>query len=256
MTEAAAQPSAICVGTAGWAIPGLVADRFGEAGTQLQRYANALRCTEINSSFRREHRAATYARWAAATPPGFRFAVKLPHRITHEGRLERVVAPLERFLDAVGELGDRLGPLLVQLPPSLACAPRIASTFFGVLRRRFDGAVVCEPRDASWFDDAAERMLIRYRIGRVAADPARVPAAARPGGWLGDSSKRGVAYFRWHGSPRVYWSSYGAERIGQWAADVQDCAERSDCWCIFDNTASGAAAPNALELVAELARRR
>jgi uncharacterized protein YecE (DUF72 family) len=238
----------IRIGTAGWAIPRAAAERFPAGGSHLERYAKIFNCAEINSSFRHAHRPATYARWAAATPPGFRFSVKLPEEITHRRRLAGVVEPLARFLDEAGALGDRLGPLLVQLPGSLALDPRVAQTFFAVLRRRFDGPVVCEPRHASWFGATAEALLARHRIGRVAADPARVPSAAQPGGWLGDAEARGVAYFRWHGSPRVYRSSYDDERIAGWAAEIREWHARADCWCVFDNTTSGAATPNALSL--------
>jgi uncharacterized protein YecE (DUF72 family) len=238
------------IGTAGWSIPRPVGERFAGEGSHLERYARVFRCAEINSTFKHEHRASTYARWAAATPPGFRFAVKLPHDITHASKLRGVVAPIERFLADIAGLGDRLGPLLVQLPASFALAPRVVDTFFAVLRRRFGGAVVCEPRHADWFGPVAERLFARYRIGRVGADPARVAGAGQPGGWLGDEATRGLAYFRWHGAPVVYRSSYPPERIAHWAAELKAWNERCDCWCVFDNTASGAAAPNALALAA------
>lgn len=246
--DAAASPT-VRIGTAGWSIPRAVADRFDGPGAHLDRYARVFGAAEIDSSFKHEHRASTYARWAAATPPCFLFAVKLPHEVTHRRRLDDVAEPLDRFLGLVGELGDRLGPLLLQLPPSFGLDVGVVETFFGVLRRRFDGAVVCEPRHADWFTPAAERLLTGHRIGRVAADPARVPGAERPGGWLGDADRRGVAYFRQHGAPVVYRSSYAPERIAALASEVRAGSGRADVWCIFDNTASGAAAPNALELM-------
>ena len=200
---------ALRVGTAGWSIPRAVAERFAGEGSHLARYARVLHCAEINTSFYRSHRPEVYARWAAQTPPGFRFAVKLPRSITHELRLRAARAPLERFIDEVAGLGDRLGVLLVQLPPSLAFEARPVGTFFRLLAGLFDGAVVCEPRHASWFEAAADRSLVRWRVGRVAADPARWPAAAVPGGWLGPAGDGAgaVVYHRWHGSPRTYWSA-------------------------------------------------
>ena len=245
----------VSIGTAGWAIPRQVAERFPGAGSHLERYAQVFGCAEINSSFRHDHRPSTYARWAAAAPPAFRFSVKLPQAITHVARLEKIVEPLDRFLDGVRELGDRLGPLLVQLPASFALAPRVADTFFAVLRRRFDGTVVCEPRHPDWFGAAAERLYVRYRVGRVGADPARVPGAELPGGWLGDGDRRGTAYFRWHGSPQVYRSSYAPERLAQWAVELEAWRTRCDCWCVFDNTTSGAAAQDALALTDLIAQR-
>jgi len=236
------------IGTAGWSVPRATADAFPGTGSHLERYARVLNCSEINSSFYRHHRTEVYARWAAQTPMGFRFSVKLPRAITHEGRLRSARAPLQRFVAEASGLGDRLAVLLVQLPPSLVFESRPARTFFGLLAGMFGGAVVCEPRHASWFEPAADRLLVAARIGRVAADPARWPAAAAPGGWLGPNGdgKGAVLYQRWHGSPRIYFSSYSDDWLQTRAAELQRWPAGADCWCIFDNTASGAAAPNAL----------
>ena len=73
---------------------------------------------EINSSFYRPHRLSTYQRWADDVPDHFRFAVKMPKTITHEGRLRDVAEPLQRFLGEIAGLGDKLGPVLIQLPPA------------------------------------------------------------------------------------------------------------------------------------------
>jgi uncharacterized protein YecE (DUF72 family) len=192
----------VYVGCAGWSIPKEHPSLFPAEGSHLERYAARLPAVEINSSFYRPHRPATYARWAASVPADFRFAVKVPREITHRRRLIGSVELLDRFLAEAGALGDKVGPLLVQLPPRLAFAPDVAAAFFGAMRERFTGAIVCEPRHASWFTRAVERLLEDARIARVAADPAVVPAAACPGGW------RGLVYYRLHGSPQVYYSNY------------------------------------------------
>jgi uncharacterized protein YecE (DUF72 family) len=243
------------IGTAGWAISREAAASFPGDGRHLARYAAVLGCAEINSSFHRSHRVEIYRRWAEQTPPGFRFSVKLPRSITHEGRLRRAREPLRRFLDEAAGLGDRLAVLLVQLPPSHAFEARPTQRFFGLLAELFGGAVVCEPRHPSWFTAAADRTLVACRVGRVGTDPARWPEAADPGGWLGPAGdgRDALVYYRWHGSPRMYWSRYDlawlaarAERLRRWPA-------AADCWCIFDNTAGGGAISNALELAAMLA---
>jgi uncharacterized protein YecE (DUF72 family) len=236
------------IGTAGWCIPRASAERFPGEGTHLQRYARMLRCAEINSSFHRPHAAATYAKWAASTPAGFRFAVKLPRTITHEGKLRRAREPLDRFLDESAGLGRKRGPLLVQLPPSLEFDARVARTFFTLLRDRYAGLVACEPRHATWFGPGADALLARFAVARVAADPPPVPGAAAPGGW------RGLVYFRLHGAPRKYWSRYEAEYIEQLAQALGSAPAGAHAWCVFDNTASGAAIENALE-VSEAVRR-
>jgi uncharacterized protein YecE (DUF72 family) len=232
------------IGTAGWSIPRAIAEAFAGEGPHLARYARVLPAAEINSSFHRPHSAATYRKWAAATPSSFRFAVKLPRSITHEGALRRARVPLERFLDESAGLGDKRGPLLMQLPPKFAFDGRVVARFLELLRARVDGDVVCEPRHASWFAPRAEALLREWRIARVAADPPRAADGDRPGGWAG------LRYWRLHGSPRVYWSRYEAEYLEGLAAEIRSSA--APAWCIFDNTASGAAAANALELASRL----
>src|SRR5204862_1213800 len=81
-----------------------------------------------------------------------------------------------------------------------------------------------------------------YQVARVAADPARAPGLERPGGWPG------LVYYRLHGSPRTYWSRYDVAFIGAVAASLSVVPRSIDAWCIFDNTASGAAIENAEEL--------
>ncbi len=238
----------VFIGCAGWSIPRAQADRFTPQGTHLERYARRLPAVEINSSFYRPHRPQTYARWAASVPDGFRFAVKVPKAITHLGRLRGVAEPLQRFLSEVAALGSRLGPLLVQLPPSLRFDADVAGAFFSALRARFDGGVVCEPRHASWFGPQAERLLAAAQVARVAADPAPVPEAAEPGAWPG------LVYYRWHGSPEMYVSTYGDAALAALAARLQAAARGAPTWCIFDNTAAGAATANALDLAARLGR--
>jgi uncharacterized protein YecE (DUF72 family) len=153
---------------------------------------------------------------------------------------------LDRFLAEAGALGDKLGPLLVQLPPSLAFGAPVVKKFFAALRERFAGAVACEPRHASWFKPAADRLLVGFQVARVAADPSVVPAAAEPGGW------DGLAYYRLHGTPRMYYSSYPAEYLDALAGRLAREAGSAAVWCIFDNTALGAATANALALLERL----
>lgn len=236
-------PGQLRIGCAGWTIPKQHAPSFPWSGSHLERYAQRFAAVEINSSFYRPHRRATYERWAAAVPDGFAFAVKAPKAITHGLRLADAAAALEAFLAQATGLGDRLGPLLFQLPPSLAFDPSTAGAFFGGLRMRFEGSVVCEPRHPEWFAAAVNGILTEFRISRVAADPALVEAAAEPGGWSG------LLYLRLHGSPRVYYSEYPRGQLERFAQRLtRAAADGRPAWCIFDNTAAGAATANALIL--------
>ncbi len=229
--------SALYIGTAGWSLPSAVRPMFDAAGSQLTRYSGRLDCVEINSSFYRPHRPATYDRWRTAVPRGFRFAVKAPRSITHEARLKNVGDTLTGFLGQASALAEALGPILFQLPPSLAFDRSTAESFLALLRRVHAGEVVFEPRHQSWFEVTPEAMFTAYRVGRVAADPACCSDAAKPGGWPG------LRYWRLHGSPKMYFSAYGETRLEALAPEF-----KTDDWCIFDNTASGAAIEDAMLL--------
>lgn len=216
---------------------------FPALGSQLERYAARLSIVEINSSFNRPHRRETYERWARSVPDHFRFSAKLPRAVTHERRLEACDDLLDIFFGQIGGLGAKLSVLLIQLPPSLGFESRPAEKFFDSLRAKTGRRLVCEPRHASWFEPEAETLLSRFQIGRVAADPASVPPATMPGGW------RELAYFRFHGAPRIYYSDYEVGQlldIGERLAEASAAA--AEVWCIFDNTARGHALGNALSV--------
>lgn len=227
------------IGTAGWSVATREAEHFPPEGTSLERYSAKFDCAEINSSFHRSHRADTWDRWAASVPENFRFSVKLAKTITHQQRLIDCEPLLDSFLEEAGRLGRKLAVILIQLPPSLAFDPSAASAFFDALRSRTAVRLACEPRHASWFEEEADWLLEQREIARVAADPAKVKAAAIPGGW------RGISYYRLHGSPVPYRSSYDDGRLEAYAERMT--ADR-DLWCIFDNTASSAATGDALKL--------
>jgi uncharacterized protein YecE (DUF72 family) len=230
------------LGCAGWSLSSAVADRFPGEGSHLERYSRVFDAVEINSSFYRPHRQSTYARWRDSVPEGFRFSAKLPRTITHDQRLQDVDALLTTFLAEVGELRDKLGCLLVQLPPSLVFEDAVADAFFALLRDRTDVGLACEARHASWFTDEAASLLTRHGVASVDADPRPVTAARAQG----DAD---VAYVRLHGAPKIYYSAYDDERLTSFADQVAAyLADGKSVWCIFDNTAQGQAVPNALRL--------
>jgi uncharacterized protein YecE (DUF72 family) len=101
---------------------------------------------------------------------------------------------------------------------------------------------VWEARHSSWFALEVDDLLREYKVAQVAADPPCVPLAAMPGG------HSSLVYFRLHGSPRRYYSSYTDDFLNQMAAQMADLAVSGQTWCIFDNTASGSAIANAIAL--------
>ncbi len=235
----------IRIGTAGWSIPRACADSFPAPGAHLERYSRVLPCSEINATFYRSPRPSTYARWVASTPETFRFSVKAPKSITHTSALACTPAELQLFLDEAQQLGGRLGPILIQLPPKLTFEPARAETFFALLRSLHTGPVAVEPRHPTWFTPEADSLLNQLQIARVAADPAITASATHPGG------HPSLLYHRLHGSPRTYYSPYTPEVLDQLATTLKQSSS-PEIWCIFDNTASGAAAANALTLLQSL----
>lgn len=231
----------IRVGIAGWSVP--AAYRAAEpVGSHLQQYATCFDCVEINSSFYKPHRFTTYARWAESVPPDFRFSVKLPKVITHERRLVACEEAVTQFCAAAAGLRDKLAVLLVQLPPSLVFEQRAVEATFSLLRASLSATIACEARHLSWFHPEVDRLFSALGITRVLADPP-IDTTLRPVTVAGQFS-----YLRLHGQPRVYYSSYSPEYLADLAARLEPAANGPGAWCIFDNTASAAAWPNAIQL--------
>jgi uncharacterized protein YecE (DUF72 family) len=179
----------------------------------------------------------------------------MPKRVTHEAKLVGTGAALLEFFEQVGGLnaGDepKLGPVLVQLPPSFAFDAGVVREFLDTVRELHAGELVCEPRHASWFAGGADALLREFGVGRVAADPPKGSALAGIPG-----ADAAVRYWRLHGAPRTYYSDYDDEALQALTAKLKVDAVAlpdSERWVIFDNTALGCATANALRL-AELLR--
>jgi hypothetical protein len=173
------------IGYAGWSIATIHSKLFPTFGSHIERYGKVFPCTEINSCFHRSHRDVTYKRWAKSVPRSFKFAVKLSKAITHEKRLTdtRLLRP---FISEVQSLGRKLGPLLVQLPPSLVFDSRLAGRFFGALRKYFPR--LCRVR-------ASSRDLVYTGSGKAARTAPGRTSGGRPGDHpqSGDAGRMGWA---------------------------------------------------------------
>ncbi|MGY3356441.1 uncharacterized protein YecE (DUF72 family) [Bradyrhizobium sp. GM0.4] len=242
MEEAAHVKAELRLGTAGWNVPRVCKERVGGVGSQLECYARVLNATEINSSFHKPHRRSTYEKWANATPDDFRFSVKVPKSVTHSSQLAQ--GELDRFIEESAGLGAKLGVLLVQFAPRKMFVESDAEFLFRALQEKTSAALACEPRHVSWFTPEVGAWLGERRIARVAADPARGPDADLPGGWPS------LRYFRLHGAPRIYYSAYDGAFLRSLKLRLGAASSSSETWCIFDNTAAGAAIENALDLLA------
>jgi uncharacterized protein YecE (DUF72 family) len=164
--------------------------------------------------------------------------VKVPREITHTAGDGG--ATLDRFLNEIHELGNKLGPLLIQFPPKANFERAAASDFFLSFRGKFHGQIVCEPRHATWFAAEAYELLNAHSILLVGADPK--PVSGAPGVFEYESR-----YYRLHGSPQMYYSEYTVEFLRQFKKHV--ALNRAGAWVIFDNTALGHAYHNALALM-------
>lgn len=224
------------IATAAWSIPRTVAAAFPEEGSGLARYAAVFDGVEVNSTFYRRHKVSTFERWAGSTPERFRFAVKIPKVITHENAMKDIRQPFATFLQDIAALGGKRGPLLCQLPPSLRFDPERFEAAFDTMRTLDERPLVIEVRHRSWASEQALKLLRRYSIDRVLADPALV--------WPASDFREAPRYVRLHGKPKVYYSSYSDAEIAAFSQLLGP-----DSWCVFDNTASGAAIENALTML-------
>ncbi|MVA26680.1 DUF72 domain-containing protein (plasmid) [Agrobacterium vitis] len=223
------------IATAAWSIPKTVADRFAKEGSGLTRYASVFNGVEINSTFYRRHKISTFARWAESVPDSFRFSVKIPKEITHTRAMQDIEGPFGTFLEDIAPLGEKRGPLLCQLPPSLAFDAKELEAAFKTMRDADSGRIVIEVRHKSWSSAEVTDLLKTYDISRVLADPALV--------WPIEGFKEAPYYVRLHGKPKIYYSSYKDDEISSFSKLLAP-----DSWCVFDNTASGAAIEDALKM--------
>jgi uncharacterized protein YecE (DUF72 family) len=243
------------IGTSGWAYPewrgGYYPKGLPQRG-QLEYLAGRLSTVELNGSFYRLQRPAGYRSWYERTPAHFVFAVKGHRFVTHVRRLKDPAEPLANFLGSgVLELGNKLGPLLWQLPPGLRFDPPLVRDFLTALDtataatgRSLRHAI--EVRDPTFRDQRFYDLLAEHNVALVRADTA--------GRWpYIEQDTADFTYARLHGATELYVSDYDATEVASWADKVRTWTEQGDVYLYFDNTAFGAAPWNA-ELLAELDR--
>jgi len=209
---------------------------FCTAGQQPDEICDVFPGVEIKSTFYRRHQQSTFERWATSVPDNFKFSVKIPKEITHDRAMVDIAEAFRRFLEDITPLGRKRGPLLCQLPPSLAFDEDVLAAAFKAIRAAHQGQIVIEVRHKSWKSKEAAHLLKEFQIDPVLADPAVV--------WAASGFSKPPRYARLHGKPKIYYSSYTNEEILAFSKLLGP-----DAWCVFDNTASGAAAENGLEMV-------
>lgn len=233
------------IGTSGWSYrwqevlypPELKAADF------LQHYATHFNATEINSSFYHFTMAKTIGKWLSQTPPHFRFAPKLHQEITHKRKFQDIEEPLQKFMSRYLLMGDRLGPVLVQIAGSFRYDRLVAETFYRTLRELYPAQTFAlEARHVSWFTDESLELLREYDITTVIASAGkRFPGT--------EATTTNTAYLRLHGDEKLYASAYPDEKLERYAYMVKDWLEDGkEVWVFFNNTIVGNAVLDADKL--------
>lgn len=235
--------SDIYIGSSSWSIPREYQDLFPKEGSHLERYSKLFNAVEINSAFYQDHQFKTYQRWRETVPDHFAFSVKLFKRYTHEQKLKVRKAELEFTLGQIYGLEEKWKVLLVQLPPKLQLNLKVAEKFFCDLRSLYHGSIVLEARNCSWASIEAKPLYHDLGISLCYADPERCEAAS-------DLRSAGeLVYYRYHGSPVIYRSSYSEGVLAGLSRSIKSYHHAGlPAWCIFDNTTFGEGSINGRDL--------
>jgi uncharacterized protein YecE (DUF72 family) len=233
-------------GTSGWTY-GSWRGRFYpedlKSADYLAWYARHFDTVEINYSFYHLPQPATFEKWAAGTPAGFVFAVKVSKLVTHTRRLEGVEEGWRKFLDHAFHLGEKLGPLLLQFPPSFrADVPRLAA-FLELSRRLGALRLALEFRHASWFTREVDELVASHGAALVIGHSSRYPCAPL-------ETAAPFLYLRFHGPRELFASRYSQEELAAWAARIRSwLAAGRPVYAYFNNDVGGHAVENAQMLI-------
>ncbi len=230
------------IGTSGWIYPhwrGVFYPEGLPPSRWFAHYAAHFDTVEINSTFYRLPSEVAFDRWREQAPPGFRYAVKANRYLPHVRRLKDCAEPLARFLDRARRLGDRLGPVLYQLPPNWSADPDRLAAFAALLPP--DRLHVFEFRDPRWWVEPIRATLARYSLSFCLFD---MPDLTPPLWVTGP-----IVYIRLHGSTALYAGRYRREELALWAERIRGFLQAGrEVYVYFNNDAFGHAVRNAMEL--------
>ncbi len=203
----------------------------------LEYYCTLFSTVELNATFYRQMKPKTFENWYTRTPPGFLWAVKASRFITHIKRLKGVKEAVERFITSVNLLKEKLGPILIQLPPSLAFDEDTFEEFCSYLPE--DRLYTLEARNEAWTKESALTSLEKHNIAWCISDTAgRYPYL--------EALTADFVYIRLHGSKRLYASEYTEEELLSWAEKIRSWKRTT--YVYFDNDFMGYAPKNAMRL--------
>jgi uncharacterized protein YecE (DUF72 family) len=230
------------VGCSGWHYEhwrGLYYPRELTKPEWLQFYARQFTTVELNNSFYKLPSEKAFTAWRESTPNNFIFAVKVSRFITHIKRLRNLDSAVENFLSRADFLGEKLGPLLYQLPPNMKRNDELLQNFLSSLPPKYQHVI--EFRHESWIDDAVFDILRRYNVGLCVFD---MPGFSCPLVATSD-----FAYVRFHGSEGLYSSCYSDEELSQWAQRIARLRQKVKAsYIYFNNDAEAFAVENAITL--------
>ena len=239
---------AVMVGTSGWQYRDWRGVLYPQGVPQrrwLEQYAGQFPTVENNGAFYRLPSPETFADWRRRTPAGFVMAVKASRYLTHVQRLREPAEPVGRLLAGLAGLGDRLGPVLLQLPPNLRADPAALDDCLAEFARQAPQAglgpvrVAVEPRHDSWWTDDIRALLARREAALCWADRLGRPVTPlwRTAGW---------GYLRFHEGAAQPWPRYGRQALRAWAARIADTWPLdADVFAYFNNDQHGAAVRDA-----------
>ncbi len=240
ITDSGERSPRVHIGTSGWIYHhwgGVFYPEDCPKTRWLEFYARHYGTVELNASFYRLPKPQTFANWREKTPHIFLWAVKANRYITHIKRLRDPEEPLERFFNSVEMLGEKLGPILVQLPPNLSFDEAVFGNFCHKLKGNHLYAL--EVRHPSWANQRAVQILGDYNIALCISDTAgRYPYI--------EEDTATFFYIRLHGSTKLYASEYTEEELQMYARKIRDWPK--DTYLYFDNDYRGYAIKNAKRL--------
>jgi len=205
----------------------------------LEFYTSHFTTVELNNSFYRLPSEAAFATWYNSSPDNFTFAVKVSRFITHIKRLRNSQEAIENFVSRAKILGEKLGPLLYQLPPNLHRNDELLESFLSTLPQGMKH--VFEFRHQSWLEEKVFEILHKYNAGFCIFD---MPSVRCPLVATAD-----FAYMRFHGSTGLYWSCYSDEELSNWARRLANLAANLKAiYIYFNNDAEAFAVRNAITL--------
>jgi uncharacterized protein YecE (DUF72 family) len=239
----------LIIGTSGWQYRDWRGGLYPAGVAQrrwLEHYATQYVTVENNSSFYRLPAAETFAGWRARTPDDFVMAVKASRYLTHVRRLRDPAEPVARLLGAAANLGPKLGPILLQLPPTLTAEPALLDACLKEFRaaRRPGGhgpgghgrlRIAVEPRHGSWWTEEVQQILAAHDAALCWADRLDRPVTPlwRTAGW---------GFLRLHEGTADPWPSYSEQALQLWVDRVrQSWPDGADVYVYFNNDPGGAA---------------